>query len=849
MEKNSINQLDRANKGSIIVLTLLFMILSGIGISIALPPIAVEFYGTAILNTSNVSLGVNITAYDSDNVSCGSFIVVNQGYYGLLSCNGDEVTTSIDEGAVSGDKISFYINSTRMTPIGNTTWEQGVFQFVNLTSANIVPLFDFNLTQQYVNESSIFLFDVNCSDVNPTDVITYSDNTSRFEINLTTGYINWTPSDSDVDFHSVLITCSDGKDTTSQILNITVYDVNNPPFLFSISPQLAIEAQLFTLYIYANDSDRKDNLTFSVNSSLFGITTLNNSQKNGIALINFTPTLAQVGNYTVNISVTDGILITSQIIPFTIVRGPYCGDSLCGSTESCSDCSGDCGACETPPSTGDGTEGEGESAEQGGDGGGVRHAIGGAERRVSARYQVCNEKWECSEWTICNKEGIQTRACKDVNTCETFKKKPNEVQNCVYVGTCTDGIKNNNEDGIDCGGPCQPCILPTCNDGNQNQGEEGIDCGGPCIPCTIKKYAKSAFVEQAISQLAPLVKKYPWIILIILFSVSLMVVSSDRVYLRYITKKEIERYRIAIRKYKPLKRKVYTILTNFIILSVISSFYIYYFSDNFDGMIKYIWVIIVILITLPLIVAMVIRNYSYHDYKRKKREKLLVQSLKSESRYFLKLRDRQLFNMRKRLMDTIAEFKKNNGFAEYLEFYEYISPIYKQLENIDEIYNKKFSVFEIPNTIREIISSLAIESVLAKASKDYNEFMLVLNSIKKLNTPSEKGIFYAEEDLLSGIRDLSTQDMRIIISSEPSLTSVYNKLVDLYDYYSNAHEMIDGYEKEIIEVEKAFLKSVQALSQKDMVIESIRSDVKMVLFYNGLIDLYDNLTKKHESMR
>ena len=26
-------------------------------------------------------------------------------------------------------------------------------------------------------------------------------------------------------------------------------------------------------------------------------------------------------------------------------------------------------------------------------------------------------------------------------------------------------------------------VLPTCNDGIQNQGEEGVDCGGPCAPC------------------------------------------------------------------------------------------------------------------------------------------------------------------------------------------------------------------------------------------------------------------------------------------------------------------------------------------------------------------------------
>lgn len=53
--------------------------------------------------------------------------------------------------------------------------------------------------------------------------------------------------------------------------------------------------------------------------------------------------------------------------------------------------------------------------------------------------------------------------------------------------TCTDGIKNQDEKGVDCGGPCEPC--PSCRDGEKNQGESGIDCGGPCRPCSSNQEA------------------------------------------------------------------------------------------------------------------------------------------------------------------------------------------------------------------------------------------------------------------------------------------------------------------------------------------------------------------------
>lgn len=51
--------------------------------------------------------------------------------------------------------------------------------------------------------------------------------------------------------------------------------------------------------------------------------------------------------------------------------------------------------------------------------------------------------------------------------------------------TCSDGIRNQGEGGIDCGGPCiRGCVIPnTCNNGAQDNGETGEDCGGPCPPC------------------------------------------------------------------------------------------------------------------------------------------------------------------------------------------------------------------------------------------------------------------------------------------------------------------------------------------------------------------------------
>lgn len=61
---------------------------------------------------------------------------------------------------------------------------------------------------------------------------------------------------------------------------------------------------------------------------------------------------------------------------------------------------------------------------------------------------------------------------------------------CSDDETCTDGIQNQDETGIDCGGVCEAC--PTCSDGIQNGTETGVDCGGTdCDDCLVGLQATS----------------------------------------------------------------------------------------------------------------------------------------------------------------------------------------------------------------------------------------------------------------------------------------------------------------------------------------------------------------------
>ncbi len=104
----------------------------------------------------------------------------------------------------------------------------------------------------------------------------------------------------------------------------------------------------------------------------------------------------------------------------------------------------------------------------------------------------CIENWRCTVWSECPKDGVQTRTCIDLSDCGRPENAPWQTRHCMYTPnpTCFDGLENCHDGACeiltDCGGPCSPC--PTCSDGILNchvngQCEENVDCGGPCKPC------------------------------------------------------------------------------------------------------------------------------------------------------------------------------------------------------------------------------------------------------------------------------------------------------------------------------------------------------------------------------
>ncbi len=211
------------------------------------------------------------------------------------------VTHEICAGSDVIEKINFSIIELNVPPI-----------WVNLTTIN------FGLT-----EDALFTMNISNNATDPNnDTITFADNVSIDfpSFNLTsTGYINFTPNDSDVGYHLVNITITDNRGKmNSSIFNFTVYNVNDPPLLDLISHQYACEDMPFNYTVTATDNDtllRKnpDVLSFYDNTSLFvvGETT---------GYISFTPTHYQTGEHTVRIYVTDNILTDYKDAKFSLIE-------------------------------------------------------------------------------------------------------------------------------------------------------------------------------------------------------------------------------------------------------------------------------------------------------------------------------------------------------------------------------------------------------------------------------------------------------------------------------------------------------------------------------------------------
>lgn len=153
----------------------------------------------------------------------------------------------------------------------------------------------------------------------------FSINATFFQINQTTGIINFTPNQSQIGNYSLTINITDSRGGfNSTTIYLIINNTNNPPQIDQIimpgSPYVVGNSYEFT--VLADDLDlyldnSYENLTFNQsitgpNSTLFSIEKVTDDQ----ARITFNPlATTDAGNYTINVSITDTYNnVTSSVI-------------------------------------------------------------------------------------------------------------------------------------------------------------------------------------------------------------------------------------------------------------------------------------------------------------------------------------------------------------------------------------------------------------------------------------------------------------------------------------------------------------------------------------------------------
>jgi hypothetical protein len=163
------------------------------------------------------------------------------------------------------------------------------------------------INRQVATQGVPFNMTVKATDVDmvldPTAELTFTDNSSLFNIDPLTGEILFTPTQEQVGVYDIEITVTDNaEEPLYDIKNFTleVKDAEDPPILDPIPELEATEDIPFSYTVTAFDPDLPygDELTFCDDSPVFDI-------NSSTGIIDFTPTVGDIGIHTVTITIAD----------------------------------------------------------------------------------------------------------------------------------------------------------------------------------------------------------------------------------------------------------------------------------------------------------------------------------------------------------------------------------------------------------------------------------------------------------------------------------------------------------------------------------------------------------------
>ncbi|MCF7910165.1 hypothetical protein K9L16_00645 [Candidatus Pacearchaeota archaeon] len=191
-------------------------------------------FNLTVLNQSNLSQEISLSNLSLDNIQILEMPILD----GNIS-NANKTTAQLVFSLNTGDIGDYTINLTatdKALNLASILFNLSVFN-------NSYPSWNDSTENNFsLQEDNNFYwnFSMNVSDPDGTSLVFFYSNDSEFDgfanyFNLTTGVLNFTPTDRDVGFHVVNITASDGYLTDTMQFNFTINNTHDAPIFQSVA--------------------------------------------------------------------------------------------------------------------------------------------------------------------------------------------------------------------------------------------------------------------------------------------------------------------------------------------------------------------------------------------------------------------------------------------------------------------------------------------------------------------------------------------------------------------------------------------------------------------------------------
>ncbi len=197
---------------------------------------------------------------------------------------------------------------------------------ITVTNVNQLPILATISPQGPVNEGAVLNFGVSSTDADGVDPVlttsTLPANASFVDNNDGTGSFSFSPDFTQAGTFNITFYATDGAlpaDIDSEVVSITVTDVNQAPVLATISPQgPVVEGNTLNFGVTATDGDA---VTPILTTSTLPTNATFVDNNDGTGSFSFSPNLTQAGVYNITFYATDGAVpssIDSEVVSITV---------------------------------------------------------------------------------------------------------------------------------------------------------------------------------------------------------------------------------------------------------------------------------------------------------------------------------------------------------------------------------------------------------------------------------------------------------------------------------------------------------------------------------------------------